>query len=241
MPITKYKSEIVVAFIGALATIISAVVSLDRGKEDGLKEAKRQITLQVNVFNASSSSGIADALVRLSGDGVNESRQTDSTGRVTVELPFVVADHLARLQVEATNFQSKTEEIRLVSGYKQHDIRLSPSQPVAVLPPPPAQSTETRAQRVFSSGPRLSGSGSAFSDWHTLCSDGLPGNARIISVTFALSGDRRCGAWANCRESERTANRVCYQFQMQGHNEWPAPGQASSEGILTVEYAQSAA
>lgn len=240
MSISKYKSEIVVAIVGAVATIISAVVSLDKGKEDGLKEAKRQVTLQVNVFSASSSSGIANALVRLSGEGINESRQTDSIGNVTVELPSIVADRLARVQVEAVSFQPKTEEVRLVSGYKVHDIRLTPSQPIAELPTVPAQPAETRAQRVFSSGPRLSGSGGGFSDWHTLCSEGLPSSARIISATFALSGDRRCGEWANCRESERTANRVCYQFQMQGHNEWPAPGQASSEGILTVEYAQSA-
>jgi hypothetical protein len=100
----------------------------------------------------------------------------------------------------------------------------------------PNSTAQVKFQRVFSSGPRLSGSGANFSDWYTLCSEGIPRTARIVSASFALSGDRRCGSWANCKESERSENHVCYQFQMQGHNEWPGAGQASSEGILTVEY-----
>jgi hypothetical protein len=239
MPIGKYTSEIVVAIVGAIATVVAGVVSHDKGKDEGITEARRQVTLQVNVFNASSSSGVASAFVRLSGEGIGESRQTDSAGRVTFELSAKLADRLARVQVEASTFQSKSDEVRLASGYKQYDIRLSPVQPVATTQNP-VQPVETRMQRVFSSGPRLSGSGNGFSDWYSLCSEGIPTNARITNVSFALSGDRRCGAWANCRESERSASRICYQFQMQGHNESLPPGQASSEGILTVEYTQSA-
>jgi hypothetical protein len=97
MALNKYKTEVLVALIGALATVAAAFIGVQRGKGQGLEEARRRVTLQVNVFNASSSSGIPDAFVRLAGEGISESRQTDSTGRVTFELPPDRADRLARI------------------------------------------------------------------------------------------------------------------------------------------------
>ena len=198
-------------------------------------------------------------------------RRTDSTGRITLDLPSGVADRMAVLDVEAAGFAPKKEEVRLVAGYTPRDVQLAPVQLALVVQPSPASSSgagvpgktvaatspsdtgasaqgETPASsavtpaahgevtRVYASGPRLSGSGGAFSDEHILCANDLPSNARIASVDFALSGDRRCNAWATCREQSRTQNSVCYAFAMQGHNEWPAPGQAQSEGLLTVKY-----
>lgn len=233
MPLNQHTATIVVAVIGAISAVVTGFVSHYSGRATGVEEARRQVVFQVNVFSAGNSSGIASAAVRLTGDGVSESRQTDSTGRVTFELPAATDGRLVRLEAQAAGFESKSEEARLKAGYRPHDIRLSPIQPVAAVPSPAP--TLVARQRVFSSQPRLSGAGGNFSDWYTLCSE-LPANARITNVSFSLSGDRRCGAWANCRESSRSPSQACYQFQMQGHNEWPAPGQASSEGILTVDF-----
>lgn len=238
MPLNQHTAAVVVAVIGAISAVVTGFITHERGKTSGVEEARRQVVLQVNVFSAGNSSGIGGAAVRLTGDGVSESRQTDSTGRVTFELPAATDGRLVRVEAQATGFESKTEEARLQTGYRPHDIRLKPVQPVAAAPSPAP--TLVARQRVFSSQPRLSGAGANFSDWYTLCSE-LPATARITNVAFSLSGDRRCGAWANCRESTRSQSQVCYQFQMQGHNEWPAPGQASSEGILTVDYLEPAA
>jgi len=238
MPLNQHTSAVVVAVIGAISAVVTGVISHNKGKETGVEQARRQVVLQVNVFNAGNSAGIGGAAVRIDGDGVSESRQTDSTGRLTLELPAVTEGRLIRIEAQATGFESKIVETRLQAGYRPYDVRLRPVQPVAATPSPIP--TLTARQRVFSSGPRLSGAGSNFSDWYTLCSE-LLANARITNVAFSLSGDRRCGAWANCRESSRTQTQVCFQFQMQGHNEWPAPGQASSEGILSVDYLEPAA
>ena len=233
MPLNQQTAAVVVAIIGALSAVATGFISHSKGKESGIEQARRQVVLQVNVFNAGNSSGISGAGVRVSGDSISESRQTDSTGRLTLELPASSDGRLVKIEVQATGFEGKTEETRLQSGYRPYDIRLKPERPVAVTPS--ATPTMIARQRVFPSGPRLSGAGLNFSDWYSLCSE-LPPSARITNVTFSLSGDRRCDAWANCKESSRSENKVCYQFQMQGHNEWPAPGQASSEGILTVNY-----
>lgn len=87
---------------------------------------------------------------------------------------------------------------------------------------------------VVASGPKLSGSGANFNNPpHELCGEVPPGY-KISVVDFRLTGDRACGAWSQCKESSRSAQRVCWQFAMQGHNEWPAPGQAQSEGVMRI-------
>jgi len=101
------------------------------------------------------------------------------------------------------------------------------------------------------SGPLPSGNGKNFSSLYTLCSDAsscnpqAPGPDYVIQKDqFELVGDRRCNAWSQCtRESSSTPHRVCYAFQMQGHDEWQGPfglggsGEAFSEGVLSVTWA----
>lgn len=100
------------------------------------------------------------------------------------------------------------------------------------------------------SGLMASGRGKDFSQLYTLCSDSPscspppPGpEYSIQSERFELTGDRRCNAWSQCsRESSSTEKKVCYDFEMQGHDEWQGPlglggsGVAYSEGILIVSW-----
>lgn len=92
------------------------------------------------------------------------------------------------------------------------------------------------------SGPQNSGEWDGWSPWYRLCSDELPPGYRIESHEFHLEGDRQCGAWAECGQTESGTDRVCYEFRMQGHNENrallgignPNSGVRQSEGVLTV-------
>lgn len=236
MPIGKHTAAVIVAVVGAISTIAGIFLSHNEGKKDGLIEAKRQVTLAVYTFNASTGKELPNVLVKMTGLGVGESRRTDSNGKITFELPERTAGQWTKIHLEADKFESKNEDTQLQSGYKLMEITMIPV--VLSDSGPTKPKTALNLQRIFSSGPRISGSGSGFSEWYSLCSDGIPQSATITNVSFLLSGDRRCGGWANCVETERTGNRVCYKFQLQGHNENPPPGQAFSEGILTVNYTQ---
>jgi hypothetical protein len=101
----------------------------------------------------------------------------------------------------------------------------------AVLPAPSSEQIQ-----VTRSGLKLSGRGKFFSDWYVLCSADLPAGAKIVAHELTLSGDRQCGAWAECQPTDTSDSKVCYRFRLQGHDEWPAPGQGQSEGVLTVKY-----
>jgi V8-like Glu-specific endopeptidase len=90
--------------------------------------------------------------------------------------------------------------------------------------------------KTFRSGERLSGSGANFSSVYELESEPPPPGYKIGSFVYSLSGDRACNAWSTCSASA-DGNKVVFRFSLQGHNEWPPPGQAKSEGFLTVTYA----
>jgi len=83
------------------------------------------------------------------------------------------------------------------------------------------------------SGPRPSGRGRAVSSWYSVCSRPLPDDYEIVSSGFTLNGDRHCGGWAVCKKVTDTPDKVCWQFQMQGHEEWGVnEGMADSWGVL---------
>ncbi len=94
-----------------------------------------------------------------------------------------------------------------------------PAQAQRSLPPAPPGGGPI--ERVVDSGNKSSGSGKAYSEWYTLCSDPLPIGYVIVSEEFRLEGHRHCGSWANCRISLKQSNKVCYDFQMQGHDRSP--------------------
>jgi len=102
----------------------------------------------------------------------------------------------------------------------------------AVSAPPPRQPIT----RIFSSGPPVSGSGSSFSGEYVVASDPAPEGYKIGDYSYSLTGDRACNAWSTCRASAE-GGRVLFRFTLQGHNEWPPPGQAISTGNLIVTYA----
>ena len=89
--------------------------------------------------------------------------------------------------------------------------------------------------RVFSSGPKISGSGRNHSGEYVVYSDPSPPGYKIANYTFSLSGDRACNAWSTCKVAVE-GGRVAFRFSLQGHDEWPPPGQATSEGSLIVTY-----
>ena len=91
------------------------------------------------------------------------------------------------------------------------------------------------------SGDVPSGIGANWSRWYQVCNGALRPGERIGStLTFELTGDRRCGAWAECREIVRTPQQVCWQFRLQGHSEWFPPHPALSRGILHYTSEQAA-
>lgn len=125
--------------------------------------------------------------------------------------------------------------------------------------PPPSAKNEEKPQsptianaakpdipEVDRSGPQPSGEGGAFGPTTVLCSKAPPADGYTIkSESFELVGDRRCNAWSECRQTEKSPTRVCYSFRMQGHSEWTGPfnlgrnnGSATSEGVLSVLWAE---
>jgi hypothetical protein len=122
----------------------------------------------------------------------------------------------------------------------------SPKPPKALAPPerrPPAYMTDapmitedpTKIAEA-SSGPKLSGSGNDWSEWYQVRIGAAPPGYSIEKIEFWLSGDRTCGAWAECKELTKDETQVIWEFRLQGHDEWGAPPQASSEGHLRVSY-----
>jgi hypothetical protein len=95
---------------------------------------------------------------------------------------------------------------------------------------PPTKTAEA------SSGPKLSGSGKEWSEWYQVKIGAAPAGYSVEKTEFWLSGDRTCGTWAECKELAKDETQVIWQFRLQGHDEWGAPRQASSEGHLRVFY-----
>jgi hypothetical protein len=106
-----------------------------------------------------------------------------------------------------------------------------------LLEPDPVASSPVSAVRpdlakVYRSGPKPSGDGKDFGPWWSQCSEDPPAEGYVIkSEHFQLVGDRQCGAWSECKQVSKTPARVCYEFRMQGHDEWTGPlGSATLSG-----------
>jgi hypothetical protein len=95
-----------------------------------------------------------------------------------------------------------------------------------------AQDTYTMVKKTDS---KPSGSGAGWSPWYSITSDPPKPGFIVATSSFALEGDRRCGAWAECSQTFKGPASVVWQFRLQGHNEGP-PSVRNSVGVLTVTY-----
>jgi hypothetical protein len=159
--------------------------------------------------------------------------RTDSAGKFTLKLSKKLIGKELSITATKSGYESKTSQILSLQPRDEfYRIYLPKLVTAAVADARPAQMF-----RVYQSGPKASGSRDQFSDFYKICSDAQPGY-HIAGDTFALGGDRRCGAWAECIRDVQTPDQVCWKFRLQGHNELPPPGQALSEGILSVTWAK---
>ncbi len=152
---------------------------------------------------------------------------TDPQGIATFRIDAEDANKPGRLKVSRDGFGLLDRAITVPLSSAQESVYLDPIVQAA------ARAPETR---VFSSGPKASGLGAGWSPPYELCSEPPPDDYIIGSAEFTLRGDRSCGAWSECTESQRTASRVCWTFRLQGHDEWFPPREAFSEGILKITF-----
>jgi hypothetical protein len=96
--------------------------------------------------------------------------------------------------------------------------------------------TESHTKRMKGN----SGEDANFGEWYVLCTDPVPAGGVIVNSSFHLEGDRQCGAWSNCQRTTRSSHKICWSFQMQGHNEGgglhignPNNGSRESTGVLS--------
>jgi hypothetical protein len=64
--------------------------------------------------------------------------------------------------------------------------------------------------------------GASWSPWVEVCAS-AGANEQVGVAQFRLEGDRSCGAWSECRETTHDSAKVCWQFRVQGHDEWRGP------------------
>lgn len=102
-------------------------------------------------------------------------------------------------------------------------------------PIPPSQSV-IPAFVTADSGLKNSGVGTTWSDWYRLEVGRAPGGYTIQSSEFWLTGPRKCGFLAECRELARTDDRVIWEFRLQGEDRSGLPITVVSEGHIRVPY-----
>jgi hypothetical protein len=102
-------------------------------------------------------------------------------------------------------------------------VNVSPdSKPVEILLKPLVVSSTIAESRTVVSPPMRAFPGSNWSGWTEICSSPLnSGEQAGATLIFDLvGGDRKCGAWSECRETVHDGSRICWQFRIQGHDEW---------------------
>jgi hypothetical protein len=193
----------------------------------------------ISILDTLSDTGVSGTSVSLKAGRREWRCLTDSQGRCTFTLSGPLHGTMAVVQAIKPGYKSSTFLNPIPVNQGEITLRLEPTSPP---PPQPSTSSPTRLVETlsFSSDPKASGSMKNFSQWYALCSAQLPKGAAVESVAFSLSGDRSCGAWAECREKERSNDRVCWEFRLQGHDDWRPPGQAFSIGNLRVRISRPA-
>lgn len=229
----------------------------------------RRPPIELKVFVFSSAKGnekIPGANVGVSAQGISpEAHVTNPDGVASFWFEAKSARKAIKMMVAREGFLTiPARESAVPIASTQETVFLDPvntpvaaatppsgaSSPIAAASSPPAASSPTTAsrpnpelprevQRVFTSGPKASGLGKSWSEWYELCSEPAAAAYVVSATDFALRGDRSCGAWSECRQTRQTSASVCYQFRLQGHDEWFPPRPAFSEGILRVTFVRA--
>jgi hypothetical protein len=194
----------------------------------------RAIHLQGRVVDDSTGKPLEKAHIRIlaSGKGV---WSTDAQGRFTFWIPDSSGD---RLEIGKENYQIVFMDAR--PGFLG-DIRLQPLpssawSSVRAEKLIPASQSVAPAIITAESAKKASGTGDAWSPWYRLGVGKAPGGYTVEKSEFWLSGDRACGAWAECRELIKSDSEVLWEFRLQGHSEIKAPRRTFSTGHIRVIY-----
>lgn len=115
--------------------------------------------------------------------------------------------------------------------YDPNHIRLeravqvsSESKPEGVILQPLYVSSTQAERRIVMSPLIQSFPGASWSPWIDVCAYAGPNEKIGGVVQFRLvGGDRSCGAWSECRERIHDSQNICWQFRVQGHDEWRGP------------------
>ena len=86
------------------------------------------------------------------------------------------------------------------------------------------------------SGVKSSGAGNHWSDWYPLGAGKAPQGYTVRKVEFWLTGDRRCGEVAECRQVQSSDQQVLWEFRLQGNETDGVAKIATSEGHIRVTY-----
>lgn len=211
-----------------LVTLIGGALSYFAYRPtDKIKEEPK---LSIVVTDTSGTTPIQDANVTLSGF-TSEPRtyRTDAAGTVALHISSDFHPQQGRLFVEKEGYLSSNQQVFFSSANSSYFVALHPKE---------TPTLQDRIIKTFSSPPVPSGTGANFSGWYEVTAE-PPSTGYVIDIQhsyFFLRGDRQCNAWSECVWKEQTPQKLSFQFRLQGHNEWPPPGQAFSQGFLHVEY-----
>jgi hypothetical protein len=100
---------------------------------------------------------------------------------------------------------------------------------------PPSQSVAP-AILTADLGPKRSGAGKNWSQWYRLRAGKAPGGYTLQNVEFWLTGDRACGAGAECRVVGENDAQVLWEFRLRGREETHATPQGTSVAHIRVFY-----
>lgn len=226
-------------------------------------EKRPPISYAVAVYSSSlGNAKIAAANVALSIPGLDTiSGQTSPDGIVIFQLEPSMAARTAQLKIEREGYGPIAgRTIRIPRYSAQESLYVDPQDTVAQLhlradleklqveraalgasspvdyslPKLKLEASTPQIRQVYTSGPKESGLLNKWSEWYELCSDIAPKGLSLATTQFELRGDRSCGAWAECRSTRQTPSQGCWEFRLQGHEEWKPARPSYSEGVLRV-------
>ena len=228
----------VLIFTGA---IILAIVGMFFSA--GCEQAKtRTLAYTVTIKDASSGKPIGAAIVTITPSGrpnlESQTSQTNPSGSAAFTLGATTDLNHVTVKVQHPDFESGNLDVVLPGRDYETEIALRPK--TSIPPPKPDKIDEPSIySRTYTSGTSISGAGAGFSNWYEVAADpprpGYRINTDPTKTHYSLSGDRACNAWSECQWGVLNEQQAVFRFRLQGHNEWPQPGQAASIGTLTVD------